>query len=129
MRALSPREISVAWWALRASRAVRTQLAAGHDVHTPAVRAPAPPALRAHLSYEQAHRVLDAVLLRRGAACLERSVIEQRLALAWGLERDVVLGVRGGSRAFEAHAWLEGDDDAGYEELSRRPAAVAAIKP
>ncbi|WP_210491621.1 lasso peptide biosynthesis B2 protein [Patulibacter sp. SYSU D01012] len=120
MRPLRPPEARVAAWTWRALSHVRAALRAGADVHTDAVRAPTPPRVRAALGLAEALRVADAVLTRRRATCLERTVVEQALCLRWGIERDVVIGVRGGRRAFEAHAWLAGDPDAGYVELTRR---------
>ena len=120
MRPLRPSEVRVAAWALRALRRVRRDLRAGKDVHTDAVIAPTPPRVAAALTLAEALRVSDAVLTRGRATCLERTVVDQALGLRWGVQRDVVIGVRGGRAAFEAHAWLDGDPDAGYVELTRR---------
>lgn len=69
--------------------------------------------------------VVEAVLGRLGATCLSRSVVLQTWDLHHGEARDLVIGVRGGTRNFEAHAWLDGEDAHGadgFAELLRRPA-------
>lgn len=128
MRPLAPSELRVAAWSVRALRTVRGQLRAGLDPHTAAVGPAWPPRPRA-LALPQALRVADSVLTRGHATCLERTIVQQALEARWGLQRDVVLGVRGGSRDFAAHAWLDGDDDEGYQELTRRSPPVAPDAP
>jgi hypothetical protein len=125
MRTLRPSEIRVAGWAVRALRTVRAQLRDGLDVRTAAV-APAEPPRPATLTLTEARRVADAVLTRGRATCLERTVVQQALELRWGQRRDVLIGVRGGSRTFAAHAWLDGDPSEGYGEVTRRPPSVLA---
>jgi Transglutaminase-like superfamily len=54
------------------------------------------------------------------ATCLEKSLLRQAWLAEHGTVRDVVIGVRGGSAEFGAHAWIDGDADAHvYTELRR----------
>ena len=75
---------------------------------------PAPPG-----TGTQAGRGVDAVLRRTAPTCLERSLVMQRWLTACGEPRDVVIGVVGRAEAFKAHAWIEGERHAGFEELMR----------
>jgi hypothetical protein len=103
------------WWTMRASRAARRQLPEG----LAAVRLPRPP------SGVGDERVVLAVLRRRRARCLERSLVRQGWWRARGVSRDVVIAVNAPAAGFHAHAWLDGDDDpaaAKLEELLRWPA-------
>ena len=99
MSALPPRicEVRAAWWAYRALRDARRNLAAGHTE----VRL-APPAL-----LPTAVRGVDAVLRRSRPTCLEAALVRQRWLGAHGVMRDVVIGVTAPSDGFSAHAWLE----------------------
>jgi hypothetical protein len=67
-----------------------------------------------------------AVLRRRQATCLERSLVLQRWLAAHGDRRDLVIGVKAPGEEFGAHAWLEGepptDGISEFTELLRRPA-------
>jgi hypothetical protein len=66
-----------------------------------------------------------AVLRRLPGTCLERAVVLQRWLLAQGEPRAIVIGVRKGADAFQAHAWVDGEHDRmapGFEELFRVPA-------
>jgi transglutaminase superfamily protein len=58
-----------------------------------------------------------AVLRRRNATCLERSLILQRWYAAQGAPHDVVIGVTAPAGGFTAHAWLDGDSDEGAHEF------------
>jgi hypothetical protein len=114
--------LRAAWWTLRALRSTRQALPRD-GVY--GVTLPAPPRLPA-----RSERGVRAVLRRRGATCLERSLVLQRWFAAHGDCRDVVIGVIGPSDAFKAHAWLEGDADghagaAPFRELTRIPARGA----
>jgi hypothetical protein len=102
--------LRAAWWTDRALRRVRADL---RDGELREVRLPAPPRLPAG-----AERGVRAVLRR--ASCLERSLVLQRWLAAHGDARDVVIGTTGPA-GFQAHAWLDGDDDAGFVELARLP--------
>jgi hypothetical protein len=104
--------LRAAWWTDRALRRARTDLG---DGALRAVVLPAPPRLPAG-----AERGVRAVLRRREHSCLERSLVLQRWLAAHGDARDVVIGTTGPA-GFQAHAWLDGDDDAGYVELARLP--------
>lgn len=112
MRAVAdPRTLAAAAWAFAALRSARRQLASGRLGD---VRIPAPPRLPA-----AARRGVDAVLRRRGASCLERSLVQQRWLAAHGEPRAVVVGVSAPSE-FTAHAWLEGEPVmAEYHEIAR----------
>ena len=90
-------EVRAAWWAYRALRDARRNLAAGHTE----VRL-APPALP-----PTALRGVDAVLRRSRPTCLEAALVRQRWLRAQGVMRDVVIGVTAPSDGFSAHAWLE----------------------
>jgi hypothetical protein len=83
------------------------------------VTLPTPPVLPPH-----SERGVRAVLRRRRATCLERSLVLQQWLVARGDPRDLVIGVIGPSDGFKAHAWLDGEDDrhpgtAPFRELTR----------
>jgi Transglutaminase-like superfamily len=66
------------------------------------------------------------VLRRRPHTCLERALVLQRWEATQGRAVEVIIGVRGSSAEFAAHAWLEGEsdnDDGSFRELMRLPAA------
>jgi hypothetical protein len=73
-------------------------------------RVAAPPELA-----PEAVRAVEAVLRRRRATCLERSLIMQRWLMAHGAPYEVSIGVRGGAKQMEAHAWLDGYDPETHE--------------
>ena len=91
------RDVRAAWWAYRAVRDARRNLAAGRTE----VRL-APPALP-----PTALRGVDAVLRRSRPTCLEAALVRQRWLRAQGMMRDIVIGVTAPSDGFSAHAWLE----------------------
>lgn len=91
-------ELRAAWWADRALRAGRRQLAAGEFRR---VQLSTPPRLPA-----SARRGVEALLRRRDHTCLEGAIIRQRWLASQGVMRDVVIGVTA-PKDFEAHAWLE----------------------
>lgn len=104
------------WWARRAARRVRQDLAAGgiEDL----VVLPPPPLPRG------CRRWVVAVLRARGDTCLVRSAVLQAWDAAHGQPRDLVIGVTAPGEGFVAHAWLEGEPasvSTGYTEVSRRP--------
>lgn len=70
---------------------------------------------------DHALRGVHAVLRRRDATCLERSLVLQKWFLRRGVARDVILGVTSPRTGFAAHAWLDGEPgEAGtYHELRR----------
>jgi hypothetical protein len=85
------------------------------------VRVASPPALP-----PSARRGVLSVLRRRSHTCLERALLLQRWEAAQGRSIEVIIGVKGSSAEFNAHAWLEGDpdnDDGSFRELLRLPAA------
>jgi hypothetical protein len=108
-----------AWWALGAWIRCRVQLRRGG---LGAVRLPAPPAER-----PGAEAGVRRVLAGVRASCLEAALVWQRWHAGHGRPRDVVIGVRGPSARFGAHAWLDGDaaDAQAFQELSRWPAPDA----
>jgi hypothetical protein len=57
-------------------------------------------------------RGVEAALRLRHATCLERSLIVQRWLMADGSPHDVLVGVNGGARSMEAHAWIDRYDSA-----------------
>ncbi|MEA2901783.1 MAG: hypothetical protein QOH36_1670 [Actinomycetota bacterium] len=57
-----------------------------------------------------------------GATCLVRSALLQRWDADHGVNRPLVVGVaRDPEAGVSAHAWLEGERHADFEELLRRP--------
>lgn len=69
---------------------------------------------------------MRALLRRRSHTCLERALLLQRWEAAQGRAVDVVIGVKGSSADFKAHAWLDGEsdnDDGSFRELMRVPPA------
>jgi hypothetical protein len=108
-------KIRAAWWAVRALRKVRRDLARD------GVKAVVPPPPRLP---DRAGRGVVAVVRRSSATCLEESLVLQRWLAAHGQPHDVVIGVAPGGERIDAHAWVEGTQDAGlesYVELHRLP--------
>ncbi len=104
------------WWAQRAARRVRRDLAAGSLDHLDVL--PAPP-----LSSGCRRRVVAVLGLRRDN-CLVRSAVLQQWDLGQGRPRDLIIGVTAPGPGFRAHAWLDGDPPAaadGLDEFTRRP--------
>lgn len=106
-----------AWWAQRAARRVRRDLAAdGLDQLSVLPPPPLPNGCR---------RRVVAVLGIRRDTCLVRSAVLQAWDAAHGRPRDLVIGVTAPGPGFRAHAWLDGDPPAatdGLDEFTRRPA-------
>jgi Transglutaminase-like superfamily len=116
-RYLDVSALRAAWWALRALRHARQALP---NRPVTDVRIDSPPSLP-----PAAARGVRAVLRRRHATCLERSLVLQAWEAAHDAPRAVVIGVSGSSRELAAHAWLEGEVDgetSAYQELFRVPA-------
>ncbi|HVF31390.1 MAG TPA: lasso peptide biosynthesis B2 protein [Acidimicrobiales bacterium] len=112
LRRLTVVNLRAAAWAWRAAAAVRR--AGDLEPTTPAV-----PSLP-----DGAREAAVAVLRRTGTTCLVEATVLQAWDAAHGRPRDLVIGVRKDHEGFEAHAWLDGDDDAEqhrFEELLRRP--------
>lgn len=108
-------DLRAALWTVRALRAARRTLRAGHVQALPT----APPPLPAH-----AIRGVEAVLRRRPATCLEAALVRQRWLASHGVLCDVVIGVTSPREGFRAHAWLdaadaESDGHGQWRELSR----------
>lgn len=113
-RRLDPQALRAAWWARGALSHSRRALGRGELDEI--VLAP-PPRLPS-----AAERGVQAVLRRRSATCLERSLVLQRWYAAHGQRRDVVIGVNGAPADFSAHAWLDGEQlppDTHFDELVR----------
>ncbi len=112
------------WWAERAARQVRRDLA-GRGLDNLVVGPPPPLPPR--------DRRWVAVLLRiRRQTCLVRSAVLQAWDAAHGRPRDLVIGVTAPGKGFQAHAWLEGEParaSRGFTELSRRPPPAAPAIP
>ncbi|TQN37940.1 transglutaminase superfamily protein [Blastococcus colisei] len=76
---------------------------------------------------------IRAVLRRRGATCLERSLILQRWLASQGHPTEVVIGVSAPGEEFAAHAWLAGygfdPESLRYKELMRLPSPSGGGKP
>ncbi len=100
-RRLNPNGLRAAWWATRALGRTRRALARSELAHIPL---PSPGGLPAAAEY-----AVHAVLRRRSASCLERSLVLQRWHGAHGRLLDVVIGVKAPVSDFAAHAWLEGE--------------------
>jgi hypothetical protein len=110
--------LRAALWAQRALLQARRGLRQGRLEDLELV---APPSLPA-----AAERGVHALLRRRPVTCLERALVLQRWHVAQGAPREVVIGVRGPTEAFSAHAWLDGDPDGesgAFQELLRLPAS------
>jgi hypothetical protein len=90
-----------AWWASRALGDARRALVRGELERIPLAQ---PPRLPAGAEYG-----VHALLRRRGASCLERSLVLQRWHAAHGRRLDVVIGVKAPVSDFLAHAWLDGE--------------------
>jgi hypothetical protein len=68
--------------------------------------------------------VVERVLSRSGATCLQRALVVQAWDHDHGTARAVVIGVQaaGPSNPFRAHAWLDGEDEqrgVGFLPLAR----------
>ena len=113
----APSSLRAATWALLALRRARRDLAArGLE----GVWVASPPRLPA-----SARVGVLAVVRRRPSTCLERALVLQRWEVDHGAPSDVIIGVRGASDNFQAHAWLEAMPDAGphaFHEILRLPA-------
>jgi hypothetical protein len=116
MRRVDLPTLRAAFWAQRALRSARRTLR--RDGIAKASLSD-PPRLR-----PDAGRGVRAVLRRKPSTCLERALVLQRWQASQGVERDVIIGVRGSADNFAAHAWVEGepDMDGAFEELLRLPA-------
>jgi hypothetical protein len=109
--------LRAAWWATLALGQARRALRRG-GLHAIAIASPPPLPPRAE-------RGVLAMLRRLPHTCLERALVLQRWQAAHGKARDVIIAVKGPSREFEAHAWLDGEPDGDvqdFEELLRLPA-------
>jgi hypothetical protein len=105
-------------WAQRALLQARRGLRDGRLADIELLSPPPLPAV--------AERGVHALLRRRPASCLERALVIQRWHAARGEPREIVIGVKGPTDEFAAHAWLEGDPDGesgAYVELLRVPSA------
>lgn len=116
---LRPSVLRAAAWTFRALTVARRHLRVNGIDPMPVL--PGPPGVGA-----DAFRGVAAVLRRRDATCLERSLVLQRWLAAHGDRRELVIGVKGPRDEFGAHAWLEGepptDGISEFKELLRRPA-------
>jgi hypothetical protein len=113
---LHPSALRAAGWALLALRRARRDLAA-HGFE--GARVSPPPRLPA-----SARAGVLAVVRRQPSTCLERALVLQRWEAAHGAAADVVIGVRGPSDGFQAHAWLETMPDGppgAFHEIMRLP--------
>jgi len=73
------------------------------------------------------HRPVVAGVMRvTGATCLVRSALLQRWDADHGVSRPLVIGVAREDSTVTAHAWLEGERHARFEELHRRPPKAVA---
>jgi hypothetical protein len=109
--------LRAAWWATRAARSARRHLARS-EIGVAMRRLPRVPDLP-----DSAVRGVDAVLVRRGATCLVRSIVRQAWLAAHGRPVELVIGVTAPGAGFAAHAWLEGDpppEGLSFKELTRR---------
>ncbi len=119
-----PTTVRALWWAERAARQTRRDLAADRlDDLVVAMPPPLP---------ESDRRWVAALLRVRRQTCLVRSAVLQAWDASHGRQRDLVIGVTAPSDGFRAHAWLEGDpasSSRGFSELSRRPAPAVPGTP
>jgi transglutaminase superfamily protein len=120
LRLLTPANLRAAAWAYAALR--RTSRSLARDGLQGAHVDP-PPRLPA-----SAGAGVFAVARRRPATCLERALVLQRWEAEHGDPADVLIGVRGASGDFRAHAWLETMPDAppgAFEIIHRLPAPTS----
>ncbi len=104
------------WWAQRAARRVRRDLAAGGLDDLVVLPPPFLP--------NGCRRRVTRVLRWRGDTCLVRAAVLQAWDLDHGRPRDLIIGVSAPGPGFRAHAWLDGDPPAatdGLDEFTRRP--------
>ncbi len=85
----------------------------------------APPQLPPVPAPASGRRAVEGVLRVTRRSCLERTLVMQAWHSAAGSDRDIVVGVRGPTDRFEAHAWLDGEDPGDFAELTRYPAGRA----
>jgi len=95
--------LRAAWWAVFALRKLRGDISE-QGLETQVTRPP-------ELAFDGL-RGVEAVLRRRHATCLERSLIIQRWLIAHGSSHEVLIGVNGGADRIEAHAWIDRYDPA-----------------
>lgn len=117
MRRNHPAQLRAAWWALRAARQAKALTERGVIDAASLPKVPSLPA--------DCRRAVAGVLRRLHAPCLTESLVLQAWDAAHGERRDLIIGVRGGTTSFGAHAWLEGDPheaSQGFVELTRHPA-------
>ena len=110
--------LRAAVWAQRALMQARRELRDGRLEDIDLIPPPSVPA--------PAERGVHALLRRRPATCLERALVLQRWHAARGRPREIVIGVKGPTEEFSAHAWLEGEPDGearDFQELLRLPAS------
>jgi hypothetical protein len=110
--------LRAALWAQRALLQARRELRNGRLEDIELIQPPSVPST--------AERGVHALLRRRPATCLERALVLQRWHAARGRPREIVIGVRGPTEEFSAHAWLEGEPDGesrDFQELLRLPAS------
>jgi hypothetical protein len=118
LRNLDVPTMRAAWWTHRALKRVRADLKARGIQGAAALEPPQLPA--------SARRGVLGVLRREPSTCLERALVLQSWHASQGDPRDVVIAVKGPTRDFAAHAWLEGEPDGdveSFDELIRLPAA------
>lgn len=100
-----------ALWAVRAagqaSRQVRRR-------RLEDVQLASPPAM----ACEEAIGAVLGVLGLTRRSCLVRSLVLQRWQAAYGVRRDLIVGVTAPREGFAAHAWLEGDDLSGQRRFT-----------
>lgn len=108
---LDPPTLRAAFWTIRALARARHQLR-----HTGLDDLVLPPVPTLPASAERGVR---AVLRRRPHSCLERAVVLQRWHAAHGNPREIVIGVAGTGDSFQAHAWLEDEEDEHERERFR----------
>jgi hypothetical protein len=109
--------LRAAWWAVLALRKLRGEIS---ELGLEAQIA-GPPELAS-----EGLRGVEAVLRRRHATCLERSLILQRWLIAHGAFHEVLIGVSRGGDQIEAHAWLDRYDAEAQGEGFRVLTRVAA---
>ena len=98
--------IATAVWTLRALRSTRAQL---RTTPPPRVSLPAPSGCGPDDLRRRRTAAVRRLLRLARATCLEECVVAQRWLASAGERRDLVVGVKGPSAGFAAHAWLEGD--------------------
>lgn len=108
--------VRLALWAHREVLRLKRSELSDHGLHATVLPPPPSPDITGR-------RAMQLALPTRRATCLQRSLVLRAFLDARGVPRAIVIGVkRGSGDTFQAHAWVEGIDDAsgeGYAVIRR----------